>query len=387
MSILYPLVIIPKDLSKISTELPLSPVSLKEPHKPIFKEPIKPNKPLEPESGAQILRFWICSIIVVGVFVSVIFGGGNSSEKVLHALPGVIIIFIIIIPFVAIYSIFEHYKNADKKEKEYYQKVKNYTSELTQFEKEKHTYKARFDKEMLEYNNLNYPNYLERLNIREQIIEETFTDSNILSFRKKAVLNFFSTTTTPDKIENKFLTGVSEDFFFQYLITKSENYLKNYSIIENAETERYYVPDIVYYDKNTGILLDIEIDEPYLGSDGTPIHYIGYDDKRNKFFTDNGWIVVRFAESQIVKHPEACYLFLDKLIKGLPELKFDMGFDFIEHVRTWTKDDAHKLAFNRERNKYLNRSLAENMNFETIIEKIEPDIEVLEYDVDDDFPF
>ena len=57
----------------------------------------------------------------------------------------------------------------------------------------------------------------------------------------------------------------------------------------------FYFPDISFIDVEQDILIDIEIDEPYSRSE-IPTHFIDdpIDIKRNKFFSENGWNVIRF---------------------------------------------------------------------------------------------
>jgi hypothetical protein len=59
---------------------------------------------------------------------------------------------------------------------------------------------------------------------------------------------------------------------------------------------------------SSGLSIDIEIDEPYVGNTKAPHHCIdqGKDDIRNQFFTNNNWVVIRFSEKQAVKYPYSC---------------------------------------------------------------------------------
>lgn len=75
-------------------------------------------------------------------------------------------------------------------------------------------------------------------------------------------------------------------------------------------SNRIYTPDIIVYDKSTNIIIDVEIDEPWWDNSysGTrePRHYTGRDDKRNEFFRQMGWSVIRFAEQQVESAVDAC---------------------------------------------------------------------------------
>jgi hypothetical protein len=67
---------------------------------------------------------------------------------------------------------------------------------------------------------------------------------------------------------------------------------------------RPYEPDIVLFDRERNLYIDIEIDEPYDGYYRYPTHNIRSEDQqkqdntRDLFFNESGWIVIRFTEKQ-----------------------------------------------------------------------------------------
>jgi hypothetical protein len=73
-----------------------------------------------------------------------------------------------------------------------------------------------------------------------------------------------------------------------------------------------YEPDIVLFDKRLNIYVDIEIDEPYDGYYRYPTHFVNPEDEikqdniRDLFFTESGWIVIRFTEKQIHCQTSEC---------------------------------------------------------------------------------
>jgi len=73
-----------------------------------------------------------------------------------------------------------------------------------------------------------------------------------------------------------------------------------------------YEPDIVLFDKRLNLYIDIEIDEPYDGYYRYPTHYINPEDDikqdniRDLFFTESGWIVIRFTEKQVHCQANEC---------------------------------------------------------------------------------
>ncbi|WP_169513211.1 hypothetical protein [Hymenobacter aerophilus] len=152
-----------------------------------------------------------------------------------------------------------------------------------------------------------------------------------------------------------------------------------------------YLPDFIIYDKSTNIYIDIEIDEPYIGATGQPIHYEGSDNKRDQAFNAHNWVVIRFAESQVVSQPdECCNLILNVLSKlSFDLIRADSESELPLSVTQWTREVAHKMAFTRFRNTYLNRALYETLTLETLEKDIESENAGSRYldDDDNDLPF
>ena len=363
----YPIIIYPDSLASVAEATPPLPAIPKEPIKPTLNEPRLPAKPSKPTSFANA---WGCGLLTIVIFILIIYGARTTDfiGFIFENLPFPLNLIFIVPPIFGIYFIYTYHKNSEKERAEYESKIKQYEEDLRQYKYDKVNYKIEFEKNFKDYTNHIYPNYLKSLQIYEQEKKRILSNTNRIYYRKQMVKLFFNKTKRPVKINNQYLTGVSEGAFYQFLKSKSENFKKNYGIIEDVTSERYYVPDIIYFDETIGILIDIEIDEPYLGSDGSPIHYITYDDMRNKFFKENGWIVLRFAEFQVVKYPEQCFAFIMNFIRGMEIGELEINYSTLELIPQWSKDDAHKMAFNRFRNEYLGRTLIENIKNETIIE-------------------
>lgn len=126
-----------------------------------------------------------------------------------------------------------------------------------------------------------------------------------------------------------------------------------------SETARSYEPDIaIVSNSNSNVRVDIEIDEPYSLVSRTPIHYIedNSDTVRDTIMKSAGWIVIRFAEEQIVKQPMACVSSIARLLIQIdPSLVPESCFisQFAKPVKRWTKAEAEAMAQNNYREKYL----------------------------------
>jgi hypothetical protein len=123
-------------------------------------------------------------------------------------------------------------------------------------------------------------------------------------------------------------------------------------------------PDLTFIDFASGknIFIDIEIDEPYDGVNRTPTHYLDLntgktsDHERNVGFTKRGWIVIRFAEEQIMKTPNACCKFIGDLLKSIIN-DYSSSCLYVDEsllrVKLWTLQEAREMARKKYREKYL----------------------------------
>ena len=105
-------------------------------------------------------------------------------------------------------------------------------------------------------------------------------------------------------------TGVSEKGFYQ-ILRRLFPLVTQGMAFDNPEFSYPYSADFILVHES-GLSIDIEVDEPYIGDTKAPHHCIdqGKDDTRNKFFTSNNWVVIRFSEKQVVKYPYSCCKFI-----------------------------------------------------------------------------
>jgi len=164
--------------------------------------------------------------------------------------------------------------------------------------------------------------------------------------------------STPPDQGSKHTSGASEPFFKYYLENYFPNLItQNVNMLNPKNSPGYeYEPDFAFIDSNSGIHIDIEIDEPYKLKGYNPTHFIGQDNKRDDFFLSRNWIVVRFAEEQVCRWPKECCkeiaLIVDE-ITGTYYLNLFENVDRLPSVPQWTEEDAIDLANKRDRDRYL----------------------------------
>lgn len=113
------------------------------------------------------------------------------------------------------------------------------------------------------------------------------------------------------------------DFFNQLKQNITDIGLTNNVHMVIPNFNKPYEPDIVLFDKSLNLYIDIEIDEPYDGFYRYPTHYINPEDEvkqdnvRDLFFTESGWIVIRFTEKQVHCEAYDCIDYIKNVLHSL----------------------------------------------------------------------
>lgn len=103
-----------------------------------------------------------------------------------------------------------------------------------------------------------------------------------------------------------------------------------------------WYPDILLMIYGKNIVLDIEIDEPYVWNTKQPIHYDTSDDNlRDQMLTDNGWIVIRFTERQIKSQPVECIRFIASTIRSY------LNFDTMPDANNYSINIQNKWSYSQ----------------------------------------
>lgn len=114
-----------------------------------------------------------------------------------------------------------------------------------------------------------------------------------------------------------------------------------------------YEPDIVLYDEDLNLFIDVEIDEPYDGYSRLVTHIIeGRDSVRDVFFKESGWVVVRFTEKQVHLSCTQCIRTL-RIIVDTMRAQAKPNSPFIEKEPRWNRRQAILWEKELYREKYL----------------------------------
>lgn len=149
-----------------------------------------------------------------------------------------------------------------------------------------------------------------------------------------------------------------------------------------------YEPDIVLFDKSLNLYIDVEIDEPYDGYYRYPTHYINPEDDvkqdniRDLFFTESGWIVIRFTEKQVHCEAYDCIDYIKNVLHSLYNRAFvnnvncekESQWDYNQCIQ-WQKIYYREnyLEIERFQKQYSNKEIeidtAESESIERVIQR------------------
>lgn len=206
---------------------------------------------------------------------------------------------------------------------------------------------TRYEKD-LSYYEQRLRDYKMALHLHEAKKAQHQSVENVREFRKTHIAQLAKKfTIKPAKLKREVQRGRSEEAFYTQLVKHFGKQVRNN--VQLGKFEPAYVPDFCIIDDKSGLHIDIEIDEPYVSTTKQPIHFQGIDDDRNAFFLRSGWLVVRFAEEQIIKYPEACCFQIQNVLAYVLG-DADRIQNSVPNVTHWTKQEATRMAEQNSRN-------------------------------------
>lgn len=360
----YPKIIVPKELKKIQLSVPndmdIGPFP-REPLKPEYPETPKLQNLAEPklnkkENGCFGL------IAIIGILGLIIWGDTWSDS-----FSSILLIVIIGIGFKILGNI---YHNIEIKER-YLEEKRNYPQRLDRarknFNEELKEYRlecARIDDEYVEslkkYENETIPKYLYKVNLVEDYISKLYDSKEVVNLRVHILKQNSKNVAKPFKVlsyEKSYKHKKVDERIGQELRNSEfSKWVFDDLAIKEENSNKKFIMDYSIYEENYGIAINIEIDEPYNLKNGEPLNCAESlkEAMRESTFIRNGWIVIRFAEEQAVRWPKESVSYIFSIIYSLIFYRDSYDLGKLPLVDDWTETEAHKLAYSRHRNKYLN---------------------------------
>lgn len=305
--------------------------------------PQKPTEPYPPQkpAGRPIkdsllpLLLWVplilISAILVGLSIAIHFYGGVIFAIMIGVISGVFIRNTIVSKYDLVAS-----SEKDRQERDYTNALREYERRLKEYQTAMKVYEDR----ATHYKENSHSEYIRYLlgTCLDEYTPPTI-ESNLTAVRQ----------------------GPAERFFFVYL---KERMSDDFELLVDVQTKHYfrdggkayyYYPDIVIRNKPTGLMIDIEIDEPYVAKTGEPIHCYKDDDDRNDALVDDNWIVLRFTEEQVIRFPDICLAYIRTVCSDIlthsEKCNNPMTWGFTQ--RPWSSYESRQMADTNYRLKYL----------------------------------
>jgi nitrogen fixation-related uncharacterized protein len=346
----FPIILIPPDLKLIEVTQPRQPILLK--YKPTAPHPAQIKH--VPHSPKKTSKSDLFKTLLITVALSLCLA---------HMLN---IAFAIII---MIYLLWAIKIDAYNDNKSYPARLIKAQEEAKEIEKCNFQEKSRYKIDLDRYKE-DFSEYELAFNNHQEELNTYLLPENVKKFRENLLLEYFRKTITPyilheeERKNIKINTGISEkDFeihlakYFSIGEINTKTSVTTPIIGRNISGRTKYFPDFAYVHNSSGLCIDIEIDEPYIYVGNEPIHYIDIDENRNTAFLSMRWIVIRFAEVQVVKHPDRCCKLIAETIHAyLPSEELISKFSCVEDlplVAQWTYQEAYDMAVESHRTTYI----------------------------------
>ncbi len=291
----FPIILIPSNIEQVKSRLPTLPPS-----------PLVPSPPgREPEK--------VNTSVIAVESVSVTIPSVTLAAQEGYLIPAALFFLASLAAIAA--QTWRQITTYPKRKKQHQQKFINYTKELKDYQKKK-------------------------LKHEEEI------KIKIADFQYKLLLEILTQTQAHDGINSKARRGWSEQKFLAKLAEYFPKMIYAGLTLNIPNYQYPYTPDFVYIDKEINLYIDIEIDEPYAHNNRQATHYLGSpkDRRRNEFFLEKNWIIIRFSEEQVVTAPESCCKTIAEIIFNLTGNSSILN-DFIhvpdiQRTKQWTELEA-----------------------------------------------
>jgi very-short-patch-repair endonuclease/predicted RNA-binding Zn-ribbon protein involved in translation (DUF1610 family) len=165
--------------------------------------------------------------------------------------------------------------------------------------------------------------------------------------------------TPPSGVRYKAPKGHSETQFEHDLNRYFPGKIHTGLMMQRSGLNHPYIPDLAYLDPEQALAIDIEVDEPYTHTTRQPLHYAGCpkDAQRNQWFLEQGWLVIRFSEAQVVQSPAGCCKTIASAIASITGNSAIMApFRQVRSLKPeprWTQTEAEAMAAQNYREQYI----------------------------------
>lgn len=176
---------------------------------------------------------------------------------------------------------------------------------------------------------------------------EDWRPPDVNQYRIQKLQEYLNRVERPAGRNGQVQRGRSEDGFAQVLEQFFPGQVQPSAFLEIPGFPHPYTTDFTL--EVDGLHIDIEIDEPYAWTTKEPHHCVddSRDERRDRFFMERGWVVIRFSEKQVMKEPAACCGVIAQTIarvRGRPVPDWVAGVGTLQEDPRWTTEQARIYA-------------------------------------------
>lgn len=308
----YPIILIPSQIQRVKSELPPTPV---------FSEPL----PQQPRAEPKKINNTVIAVEAAAVTIPSIAIASQGAT-----VPGLLLFLAGAVAIAA--QVWRQIQTYPKRKQKHRREIAVYRENLEEYDRKRRRH--------------------------EEEVKASQRPDRVAEFQYKLLLEILRRTVSHDGNGSNAPEGRSENLFGGYLRQYFPGKIHTKLTLKIPNFDHPYTPDFAYIDERSNLHIDIEIDEPYVYRSSKPTHYL-YADKdrrRNNFFNDRGWIVIRFSEEQVIRHPRSCCKTIARQIAELTRdtsiLNRFANVSDLQPQRQWTEIEAIEMAQRRIRDKY-----------------------------------
>ena len=196
------------------------------------------------------------------------------------------------------------------------------------------------------------------LSVPAQPFHQPVANANLRGYLSELADTMRGKVLQPDGVTDA-PVGASEEAFRKVLLMFFQERVSTQLRLPIPNWDGAYSTDFTISFPEIGVWIDVEIDEPYDYKTSLPTHCADdeRDRNRNSFFLKNNWIVVRFAEEQVVRYPESCCKEVATVVQIVTGMtRYSQALSTVPTLMPtpmWTKQQAKKMAKAKFRDKYL----------------------------------
>ena len=259
----YPIILIP---TPILQGLEAVPLVWK------FTEP-KPLAPTNKPQPINLTSFFSKAIPLIIAFASISLIAGNIIVTVHISIGGILI---------AAFNLWQQQKHYLQKLNKYEQGVRDYNRHLAEWRERELQHKRQ--------------------------IAESQKPEKVKQYRYKIIQDILLKTVSADGRNTSIKSEWVDSEFYKHLQQLYPQKIYNNLTIQNPNSYQRYCIPIAYFDKIINLHIDIEVDISYYDENGKSSNWeaVAKENQRHQIILQKGWIVIRFAEEQVVSSPQSC---------------------------------------------------------------------------------